>query len=327
MRRREFIKLIGGAAAAWPIAARAQQSAVPVIGFLNGLSPEVWAPFVTAFRRGLSEGGYDEGRNVAIEYRWAENQSGRLPGMVAELVGRPVGVIVASGGDQAVQVAKAATATIPIVATIAFDPVESGLVASMNRPGGNITGVSLFSTALVAKRVELLHDIAPNASIIGFLANPSDPSAKADANTAETAAQGVGQRVIVVNAATQPDCEAAFDSLARQGAGALLIQSDPFFNSAATQLVALARRYSIAVIYGRREFVAAGGLISYGSQLQNSYRQLGDYTARILKGAKAAELPILQPTAFELVVNLKIAKEMGITVPTTLLLRADEIIE
>lgn len=327
MRRREFIKLIGGAAAAWPIAARAQQSAVPVIGFLNALSPEVWAPFVTAFRRGLSEGGYAEGRNVAIEYRWAENQSGRLPGMVAELVRRPVGVIVASGGDQAVQVAKAATATIPIVATIAFDPVESGLVASMNRPGGNITGVSLFSTALVAKRVELLHDIAPNPSIIGFLANPSDPSAKADANTAETAAQAVGQKVIVVNAATQPDCEAAFDSLARQGVGALLIQSDPFFNSVATQLVALARRYSFAVIYGRREFVAAGGLISYGSQLQNSYRQLGDYTARILKGAKAAELPILQPTAFELVVNLKIAKEMGITVPTSLLLRADEIIE
>jgi putative ABC transport system substrate-binding protein len=327
MRRREFITLIGGAAAAWPIAARAQQSAVPVIGFLNGLSPGVWAPFVTAFRQGLSEGGYDEGRNVAIEYRWAENRSERLSGMVAELVHRPVAVIVASGGDQAVQVAKAATVTIPIVATIAFDPVESGLVTSMNRPGGNVTGVSLFSTALVAKRVELLHDLAPNSSVIGFLANPSDPSAKADAKSAELAAQAVGQRTVVVNAGTVPDCEAAFDSLRRQGVGALLVQSDPFFNSVATQLVALARRHSITVIYGRREFAAAGGLISYGSELKSSYRQLGDYTARILKGARAAELPILQPTAFELVVNLKIAKEMGITVPTSLLLRADEIIE
>lgn len=322
MRRREFTMLIGGVAAAWPIAARAQQSAVPVVGFLNGLSPGVWAPFVAAFRQGLSEGGYDEGRNVAIEYRWAENRSERLSGMVAELVHRPVAVIVASGGDQAVQAAKAATASIPIVATIAFDPVESGLVASMNRPGGNITGVSLFSTALVAKRVELLHDLAPNSSVIGFLANPSDPSAKADAKTAELAA-----RAFVVNAATEPDCETAFDSLKRQGVRALLIQSDPFFNSVATQLVALARRHSITVMYGRREFAAAGGLISYGSQLKSSYRQLGDYTARILKGARAAELPILQPTAFELVVNLKIAKEMGLMVPTSLLLRADEIIE
>ena len=327
MRRREFIGLVGGAAAAWPLAARAQQPAVPVVGFLNGLSPEVWTPFVNAFRRGLSEGGYDEGRNVSIEYRWAENHNDRLSGMVAELVRRPVAVIVASGGDQTVQAAKAATATIPIVATIAFDPVESGLVASLNRPGGNITGVSLFSTALVAKRVELLHDIAPDASIIGFLANPSDASAKADAQTAEAAAQAFGRSTVVVTAATLSDCEAAFDSLASKGVGALLIQSDPFFNSIATQLVALARRHSIAVIYGRREFTAAGGLISYGSQLQSSYRQLGDYAARILKGSKAAELPILQPTAFELVVNLKVAKEMGITVPTSLLLRADEIIE
>jgi putative ABC transport system substrate-binding protein len=326
MSRRQFMILLGGAAA-WPLAARAQQPTMPVIGFLNGLSPEVWAPFVNAFRRGLSEGGYDEGRNVAIEYRWAQNHSERLAGMAVELVRRPVAVIVASGGDQAVQAAKTATATIPIVSTIAFDPVESGLVASLNRPGGNITGVSLFSTALVAKRIELLHDIAPDASVIGFLANPTDPSAKADAQTAETAAQTVGQRVVVVNAATLSDCEAAFGSLASKGVGALLIQSDPFFNSIATQLVALARRHSIAVIYGRREFAAAGGLISYGSQLQSSYHQLGDYTARILNGAKPAELPILQPTTFELIVNLKVAKEMRITVPTSLLLRADELIE
>jgi putative tryptophan/tyrosine transport system substrate-binding protein len=298
-----------------------------VIGFLNGLSPETWVPFVTAFRQGLSEGGYDEGRNVAIEYRWAQNQSERLPGMVAELARRPVTVIVASGGDQAVQAAKAATATIPIVATIAYDPVESGLVASLNRPGGNITGVSLFSTALVAKRVELLHEIAPNVSIIGFLANPSDPSAKADAKVAEVAAQAVGQRIIVVNAATERDCEAAFDSLAHQRVGALLIQSDPFFNSIAAQLVALARRYSIAVIYGRREFADAGGLMSYGSRLSDSYRQLGVYTARILKGEKAADLPVVQPTKFDLVINFKTAKALGLTVPLIMQMTADEAIE
>ncbi|HZE53128.1 MAG TPA: ABC transporter substrate-binding protein [Bradyrhizobium sp.] len=327
MKRREFMSMLAGVTAAWPLAVRAQQPGIPVIGFLNGLSPEVWAPFVNAFRRGLSEGGYDEGRNVVIEYRWAENHNERLAGMVAELVRRPVAVIVASGGDQAVQVAKAATTTIPIVSTIAFDPVESGLVASMNRPGGNVTGISLFSTALVAKRIELLRDLAPNASIVGFLANPADPSAKTDEQTAEAAARALGQSVVVVNVATLSDCEAAFDSLVSKGAGALLIQSNPFFNSIATQIVALARRHSLAAIYGRREFVAAGGLISYGSQLQSSYRQLGDYTARILKGAKAAELPVLQPTAFELIVNLKVAKEMGIMVPTSLLLRADEIIE
>jgi putative tryptophan/tyrosine transport system substrate-binding protein len=326
MSRRQFMILLGGAAA-WPLAVRAQQPAMPVIGFLNSLSPEVWAPFVNAFRRGLSEGGYDEGRNVAIEYRWAENHSERLAGMAVELVRRPVAVIVTSGGDQAVQAAKTATATIPIVSTIASDPVESGLVASLNRPGGNITGVSLFSTALVAKRIELLRDIAPDASVIGFLANPTDPSAKADAQTAETAARTVGQRIVVVNAATLSDCEAVFSSLVSKGVGALVIQSDPFFNSIAVQLVALARRHSIAVIYGRREFAAAGGLISYGSHLQSSYHQLGDYTARILNGAKAAELPILQPTTFELIVNLKVAKEMRITVPTSLLLRADELIE
>jgi putative tryptophan/tyrosine transport system substrate-binding protein len=247
--------------------------------------------------------------------------------MVAELVRRPVTVIVASGGDRAVQAAKAATATIPIVATFASDPVESGLVASLNRPGGNITGVSLFSTALVAKRVELLHEIAPKVSIIAFLANPNDPSAKADAKSAEIAAQAVGQRIIVVNAATEQDCEAAFDSLANQGVGALLIQSDPFFNSVAAQLVALARRYSIAVMYGRREFAAAGGLMSYGSRLSDSYRQLGVYTARILKGEKAADLPVVQPTKFELVINFKTAREFGLAVPLIMQMTADEAIE
>jgi putative tryptophan/tyrosine transport system substrate-binding protein len=326
MRRRQFISILGGAAA-WPLAARAQQPGMPVIGFLNGLSPDVWAKFVDAFRRGLSEGGFDEGRNVAIEYRWAENHSERLPEMAAELARRQVGLIAASGGDQAAKAAKAATTTIPIVATIAFDPVESGLVTSMNRPGGNITGVSLFSTALVAKRVELLHDIAPSASVIGFLANPNDLSAKADAQTAETAAREMGLSVVIANVATPADCKTAFDSLVSKGVGALVVQSVPFFTSIATQIAAQARQHSIAVIYGRREFTAAGGLISYGSQLQNSYRQLGDYASRILKGAKPGELPVLQPTAFELIVNLRAAKEMGITVPTSLLLRADELIE
>jgi putative tryptophan/tyrosine transport system substrate-binding protein len=327
MRRREFITLLGGAAASWPLAARAQQPPMPVIGFVNGFSPETWAPNVTAFRQGLSEGGYDEGRNVAIEYRWAQNQSERLPGMVAELVRRPVTVIVACGGDQAVQAAKAATATIPIVATIASDPVESGLVASLNRPGGNITGVSMFSTTLVAKRVQLLHEIAPNVSILGFLANPSDPSAKADAKSAEIAAQAFGQKIIVVSAANERDSEAAFDSLARQGVGALLIQSDPFFNTVATKLVALAQRHSIAVMYGRREYVNVDGLMSYGSRLTDSYRQLGVYTARILKGEKPADLPVLQPTKFDLVINLKTAKALGLTVPLIIHMTADEVIE
>lgn len=326
MRRRQFISLLGGMAA-FPLAARAQQPGMPVIGFLNGLSRDVWAPFVDAFRRGLSEGGFDEGRNVAIEYRWAENHSERLPDMAAELVRRPVGLIAASGGDQAAKAAKAATTTIPIVATIAFDPVESGLVTSMNRPGGNITGVSLFSTALVAKRVELLHDIAAGASVIGFLANPNDLSAKADAQTAEAAARAMGLSVVIANVATPADCGAAFDTLVSKGVGALVVQSVPFFTSIAPQIVAQARQHSIAVIYGRREFTAAGGLISYGSQLKNSYRQLGDYASRILKGAKPGDLPVQQPTAFELIVNLRVAKEMGITVPTSLLLRADEIIE
>jgi putative tryptophan/tyrosine transport system substrate-binding protein len=324
MNRRDFITLLGGAVL--PGAALAQQP-MPVVGFLNSLSPEVWMPFVAAFRQGLSEGGFDDGRNVAIEYRWAQNRTERLPGMVAELVQRPVSVIVATGGDYSVQAAKAATTTIPVVATFAFDPVEAGFVTSMNRPGSNITGVSLFSTALVAKRVEMLHDISPNTATIGFLTNSQSPSAKADARIAGAAAQSVGQKMIVASAAAEPDCETAFDSLKRQGAGAILIQSDPFFNSVAAQLVALARRYSLAVMYGRREYATDGGLISYGSRLANSYRQLGDYTARILKGAKAADLPILQPTAFELVVNLKSAKEIGLTVPTSLLLRADEVIE
>jgi putative ABC transport system substrate-binding protein len=223
--------------------------------------------------------------------------------------------------------AKTATATIPIVGSFASDPVESGLVASLNRPGGNITGVSMFSTALVAKRVQLLHEVAPNVSILGFLANPSDPSAKADAKSAEIAAQAVGQKIIVVSAATERDCEAAFDSLARQGVGALLIQSDPFFNSVATQLVALARRYSIAVMCGRREYAAAGGLMSYGSSLSDAYRQLGVHTARILKGEKPADLPVLQPTKFELVINLKTAKTLGLTVPLIIQMTADEVIE
>jgi putative ABC transport system substrate-binding protein len=211
--RRKFLAALGGASFAWPLTAHSQRVAMPVIGFVNGLSPETWAPNVNSFRQGLSEGGYDEGRNVTIEYRWAQNQSELLPGMVAELVGHPVTVIVACGGDQAVQAAKAATATIPIVATIAADPVESGLVASLSRPGGNITGMSMFSTTLVAKRVQLLHEIAPNVSILGFLANPSDPSVEADATSAAIAAQAFSQRIIIVSAATERDCEAAFDSL------------------------------------------------------------------------------------------------------------------
>jgi ABC-type uncharacterized transport system substrate-binding protein len=327
MRRREFITLLGASAATWPLIARAQQPAMPVIGFLNSASPETWAPFVAAFRQGLNESGVVDGQNVTIEYRWALNQSDRLPTLAAELVRRQAAVIVASGGDHVVQAVRAVTTTIPIVSTFGFDPVERGLVASLNRPGGNITGVSVFSTVLVAKRLELLRDFLPNVSVMAFLVNPTNPSAASDTKDIEAAGQTLGQQVIVLNAATERDCETAFADLERRGAGALAIESDPFFNTVIKQLVSLARRHAVPVIYTRREFVAAGGLISYGSSLTVAYRQLGIYTGQVLKGAKPADLPIVLPTKFELVVNLTTAKALGLEVPLPLLMRIDEVIE
>ena len=327
MKRREFITLFGGAAAAWPLAARAQQPAMPVIGFLNSASPQTWAPFLAAFLQGLKQAGYVEGQNVAIEYRWAQNQNDRLSSLAAELIRHPVAVMVTSGGDHVIEAAKAAAATTPIVSTFGFDPVAHGLVASLNRPGGNITGVSVFSTVLVAKRLELLRELVPNVAIVAFLVNPTNPSAIADAKDILTAAQTLAQQVVILNAATERDCEAAFADLARRGAGALAIESDPFFNSVIEQLVALAKRHAVPVIYTRREFAAAGGLMSYGSSLTEAYRQLGIYTGQVLKGANPADLPILLPSRFELVINLTTAKALGIDVPLSLMIRADEMID
>ena len=324
--RREFTILVGGAAAAWPLAARAQQP-LPVVGFLNSTSPQAWAPFLAAFLQGLKQAGYVDGQNIVIEYRWAQNQGDRLPGLAAELARRPVAVMVTSGGDHVVQAAKAAAATTPIVSTFGFDPVAHGLVAGLNRPGGNITGVSVFSTVLIAKRLELLREFVPNVAVVAFLVNPTNPSAVADARDFAAAAEKLAQRIVVLDAATPQACEAAFAGLARQGVGALSIQSDPFFNSVIDHIVALAKRHAVPVVYTRREFAAAGGLLSYGSSLTEAYRQLGIYTGQVLKGVKPADLPILLPTRFEFVINLTTAKAMGIEVPLSLMVRADEMID
>jgi ABC-type uncharacterized transport system substrate-binding protein len=326
MKRREFIALAGGAVA-WPLAARAQQPATPVIGFINNGSASTYAPFVDAFRQGLRQTGYVEGENVVIQYRWGENQSAKMTDYVAELVRLPANVIVTSGGDPAVQAAKAATKTIPIVATIGNDPVETGLVSSVNRPGGNVAGISVFAVQLVPKRLELARELVPNAGIIAFLANPTNPNSRIDIKEMEDAAMALGQQFVLLRASTESECDAAFAKLVQQGAKALIVESDPFFNSMVERLVALARRYAIPAVFARREFATAGGLMSYGSSLTEAYRQLGIYTGRVLKGDKPADLPFVLPTRFELVINLKSAKTLGITMPTSILLRADEVIE
>ena len=326
-KRREFLTLLGGAAAAWPPAARAQQSAMPVVGFLNNTTPETYEPFVASFRRGLGQVGYIERQNVTIEYRWGRNEGNRLPDLAKELVQRDVTVIVASGGDQAVRAVQAATRTIPIISTFGSDPVETGLVRSLNRPDGNITGVSVFAVQLVAKRLELAREFTPQAAAIGFLVNPNNANYQIYIREVDEAAKSLGQRIIVLHAGTENECDAAFAELARQQAGALIVESDPFFNEITVHLVVSAARLSIPVVFPRREFTVAGGLLSYGTSLTEAYRQVGIYTGRILKGAKPAELPILLPSRYELVLNLKIAKALGITVPTSVLVRADEVIE
>jgi len=326
MKRREFIAFLGGAAA-WPLVARAQQAAKPVIGFLNNTTPETYAPFVASFRRGLGQVGYVEGQNVAIEYRWGLNQSDRLPDLINELLQRAVTVIVASGGDQVVRAAQAATRTIPIVATIGSDPVETGVVRRLNRPEGNITGVSVFAVQLVAKRIELAREFARNAVAIGFLANPNNANYKIDAFEIDEAAKTLGQKIIILRAGTENECDVAFAEMARNQVGALIVQSDPFFNEITVHLVVSAARSSIPVVFPRREFTVAGGLLSYGTSLLEAYRQVGIYTGRILNGVTPAELPILLPSRYELVLNLKTANALGITVPTSILVRADEVIE
>ena len=327
MKRREFVRISGVVAAAWLSPARAQQPATPVIGFLNSGSPDGYAQLVAAFRQGLNEIGYVEGQNVAIEFRWAQAQDDRLSALATELVRRPVAVIAGLNSTAAARAAKAATTTIPIVFVIGADPVEVGLVASLNRPGGNLTGVSFLGNMLVPKRLELLRELVPTADTIAFLVNPINPNADADTKNAQAAAHAIGRTLFVLNATSERDLETAFAKLAKQRAHALLVNVDPLFISHRGQIILLAARHAIPTIYDRREFVAAGGLMSYGSSLTDVYRQAGIYTGRILKGTKPVDLPILQPTKFEMVINLKTAKALGVTIPQSILLRADQVIE
>lgn len=324
--RRQFISAFGGAAAGWPLAARAQQPAMPVIGFLNSGSANPFEHLVQAFRDGLGEAGYVEGRNVTIEYRWGEGQIDRLPALAAELVQRQVAVIVTSGGDVSARAAKAATSSIPIVSTIGGDPVKEGLVASFNRPGGNLTGATLFAYS-AAKRLELLHELIPKAVTIMALFDPSDPVVVLDRESLEAASKTLGLHLRFANAGTVNELEVAFETIDRDRPDGLFVGSNPFFNRQRDQLVGLAARQTIPTIYAFREFPAAGGLISYGTRLADTYRQVGIYAGKILKGERPADLPVVQPTKFELVINLKTAKTLGITVPNSLLATADEMIE
>jgi putative tryptophan/tyrosine transport system substrate-binding protein len=326
LKRRAFITLLGGAAA-WPLALRAQQSVIPAVGFLHGATLEAYVPMVAAFRKSLSEAGYSEGQSVTIEFRWAEGRLERLPELAADLVRRQVSVIFAGGGAEPALVAKAATSKIPIVFANGVDPVEVGLVASLNRPGGNITGVTFLINTLGPKELEALHDLRPQATVIGALINPNLATTASQSKDAEMAARALGLQVHVLNASTEREIETVFESLPKVQAGGLVIGANAFFFSRRDQLVGLATRYSVPTVYPWREAVMAGGLMSYGANVTDAYRLAGNYTSRILKGEKPADLPVQQSTNTELVINLKTAKSLGLTFPITLLGRANEVIE
>jgi putative tryptophan/tyrosine transport system substrate-binding protein len=325
VRRREFITLLGGAAAALPLSARAQQPGTPVIGFLSSRSPDESKHLVNAFRAGLHTGGYVEGESVAIEYRWAEGEYDRLPALAIDLVRRAVVVLVATGGEPSALAAKSATSTIPIVFAVGGDPVRTGLVASLSRPGGNATGVSLLTTETEAKRLGLLSELVPSAAVIGVLINPQ--GAGAQSQEVQEAARAIGRQVRIANAGNDRELEVAFSTLVQQRANALLVGADPFFDTRRDRIVALAAQFKLPAIYQFRDYAVAGGLMSYGISITDGYRQVGIYTGRVLKGTKPADLPIYQSIKFEAVINLKTAKTLGLEVPPTLLARADEVIE
>jgi putative tryptophan/tyrosine transport system substrate-binding protein len=327
MKRRQFITLLGAAAAACPLVARAQQPAMPVIGFLNGQSAHTLTHVVAAFQQGLNHIGYAEGRNVAIDYRWADGQNDRLPALAADLVQRRVAVIAATGGDPVVLAVKRATTTLPIVFTIGGDPVALGLVASLNRPGGHITGITQITAMLDPKRLEILHELMPNLAVVAVLRNPNNANAESQVPALQAGARAMGLDLHFLSAATEREIDLAFATVAELRIGALVVASDPFFNSHRQQMVALATRLAVPAIFHQREFALDGGLMSYGTSVTEMYREAAIYTGRILKGEKPADLPGQQATKVELVINMKTAKALGLTFPITLLGRADEVVE
>jgi putative ABC transport system substrate-binding protein len=327
LNRREFVTLLGGAAAAWPLAARAQQAAVPVIGYLGAQSPAAFASRVTAFRQGLGETGYVEGRNVAIEFRWAEGQHDRLPALAAELVARRVAVIVAPGGAPAAIAAKSVTTTIPIVFEMGADPIAMGLVTSLNRPGGNLTGVSSLNVEVTPKRLEILREAIPTATVVAVLLNPTSPTADSQLRNLQEAARALGLQLHVLHASSARDFDAVFATLLQLRASGLVVASDTFFATHSEQLAALTVRHALPAIHQSRDFTLAGGLMSYGGSFVESHRQAGVYTGRVLKGDKPADLPVQQVTKVELLINLKTAKALGVTFPLALSGRADQVIE
>ena len=327
MRRREFLSALGGAAASWPLGARAQQAALPVVGFMSGRSAPDSVHLVAAFREGLSEAGFVDGQNVIIEFRWANGQYDQLPALAAQLVSRPVTVLVGVGGDPSAIAAKRATSTIPIVFGMGGDPVKAGLVDSFNRPGANLTGYTLLTNEMESKRVGLLRELVPGVALIGVLLNPKFVPAAQQSQQIENAARTVGQKLVIATASSDEELSAAFALLVRERVNALLVAADPYFDTRRDQIIAFAAQNRLPAIYQFREFAAAGGLISYGPRITDGYRQAGNYTGQILKGAKPGNLPVLQPTKFEMVINLKTANALNLALPNSIQLLADEVIE